>query len=131
MSGETNLETLLHSMQPSLKPEEYVFCTVSPAQWANLTVQPIGLFQEEEGITLILPKVQADQSQLPYEYVAHLITLSVHSSLSAIGFLAAITTRLAAQGISVNPVSAYYHDHLFVPVDRSAEALRLLTTWTA
>jgi hypothetical protein len=28
--------------------------------------------------------------------------------------------------ISVNPVSGFYHDHLFVPVDRAEEAMRLL-----
>lgn len=51
---------------------------------------------------------------------------SVHSSLSAVGFLAAITGKLAERGISVNPVSAYDHDHLFVPVSRSDEVMELL-----
>ncbi len=52
--------------------------------------------------------------------------MTVHSSLEAVGFLAALTTRLAAAGISVNPVSAFYHDHLFVPENRAEEAVRLL-----
>jgi len=55
-----------------------------------------------------------------------MITLTVHSSLEAVGFLAAITGRLAEAGISVNAVSAYYHDHLFVAEHRADEALRLL-----
>jgi hypothetical protein len=42
------------------------------------------------------------------------------------GFLAAITARLAETGISVNVVSAFYHDHLFVPHDRADEALARL-----
>ena len=54
------------------------------------------------------------------------ITLEIHSALEAVGFLAAITTRLAASGMGVNPVSAFYHDHLFVPVDRAEEAVALL-----
>ncbi|TIM21889.1 MAG: ACT domain-containing protein, partial [Mesorhizobium sp.] len=53
-------------------------------------------------------------------------TLNIHSSLEAVGFLAAITTRLAAAEIGVNPVSAFYHDHLFVPVDRAEEAIDVL-----
>jgi hypothetical protein len=55
-----------------------------------------------------------------------MVTLNIHSSLEAVGFLAAITTRLAAAGMGVNPVSAFYHDHLFVPADRAEEALDLL-----
>ena len=37
-----------------------------------------------------------------------------------------MTATLARHEISVNAVSAYYHDHLFVPTDRAAEALALL-----
>jgi len=50
----------------------------------------------------------------------------VHSALDAVGFLAAVTTRLAEAGISVNAVSAFHHDHLFVPEHRADEALQLL-----
>ncbi|HEY9768965.1 MAG TPA: ACT domain-containing protein [Coleofasciculaceae cyanobacterium] len=55
-----------------------------------------------------------------------MITLSVHSSLEAVSFLAAITAKLAEHKIGVNPVSAYHHDHLFVPVSRAQEAMILL-----
>ena len=69
---------------------------------------------------------EAEQLGLPYQFPSRLITLTVHSSLEAVGFLAAITAHLAKAGISVNAVSAYYHDHLFVPEPRAAEAPRLL-----
>jgi hypothetical protein len=55
-----------------------------------------------------------------------LITLNVHSDLSAIGFLARITGALAESGISVNAVSAYYHDHLFVPINAAKRAIIIL-----
>lgn len=55
-----------------------------------------------------------------------MITLSIHSSLEAVGFLAAILPRLAAAGMGVNPVSAFHHDHLFVPADRADDAMRIL-----
>jgi hypothetical protein len=55
-----------------------------------------------------------------------LITLTVHSSLEAVGFLAAVTVPLAEAGISVNAVSAFHHDHLFVPVERAEDAQLLL-----
>jgi hypothetical protein len=50
----------------------------------------------------------------------------VHSSLEAVGFLATITERLAAADISVNAISAYFHDHLFVPFDKADQAMDIL-----
>ena len=55
-----------------------------------------------------------------------MITLSIHSDLEAVGFLAAITTVLAAIDIPVNAVSAYYHDHTFVPYEHHDDALECL-----
>jgi len=43
-----------------------------------------------------------------------------------VGFLAAITTMLAAKDISVNAVSAYFHDHIFVPYERREDAMECL-----
>jgi hypothetical protein len=51
--------------------------------------------------------------------------LGVDSDLAAVGFLAAVTARLAA-GIGANVVSAYRHDHVFVPAGRGGEALAAL-----
>lgn len=134
MTGETNLAKLLHTMQPQLQADDYVFCTV-PAdhvvQSANPQLQPVGWFREAEGLTLILPRSQADAAGLPYEALFRMITLTVHSSLEAVGFLAAIASRLAEQGISVNPVSAYYHDHLFVPAHRTEQAMAILQALSA
>jgi len=56
-----------------------------------------------------------------------MIALSIRSSLHAVGFLAASTTRLAAAGISISAISAYYRDHLFVPSGDAERAMRLLT----
>lgn len=127
MSGESNLTVLLMSMRPILCEYEYVFCTVN-SQFDDdyRKYEPIGIFHEEEGITLILRRDRADAAAMPYTSVFRKITLSVHSSLDAVGFLAAITRKLADAGMSVNPVSAYYHDHLFVPASRAEDAMRLL-----
>lgn len=125
MSSEANLSVLLKSMQPILREGDYVFCTVKQFDHAQ-DLKPIGLFYEPEGLTLILPRQQADAAGLPYTSVFRMITLSVHSSLEAVGFLAAIASQLAANGISVNPVSAYYHDHLFIPAARANQAMQLL-----
>lgn len=125
--GETDLNVLLTSMQPILREGEYVFCSIPPSQRSRLQVVPFGEFLEDEGLTMILKREDAEREGIAYGYSARMITLSVHSSLNAVGFLAAIATRLAAHNISVNAISAYYHDHLFVPSDRAEEALRILT----
>jgi len=126
MSGETNLSTLLRSIQPILYPEEYVFCTINHQDSRYFSWDFICLFKEAEGLTIVLDRKNADTAKLSYSSVFAMITLSVHSSLEAVGFLAAITGKLAASGISVNPISGYYHDHLFVPIARAQEVMELL-----
>ena len=131
MSGETNLAVLLRSMNPILQAHEYFFCNLDEKVNENwLQLSPISMFREKEGLTLILNRDQADNANIPYTSTFKLITLSVHSSLDAVGFLDTITSKLAEKGISVNPISAYYHDYLFVPTSRAAEAMELLQTFS-
>lgn len=111
-TGETDLGELLWNMQPQLHDAPFVFCTLKPG-----CEPPAGAWctvAEPEGITCILPEPLARAHSLDYEEPWACITLTVHSSLSAVGFLAMISTSLAMKNISVNVVSAYYHDHLFV-----------------
>lgn len=126
MAGETNLSVLLKSMQPMLRHGEYVFCTVSPQDRKYLELDLVCFFREDEGLTLVLRRECADAAKLTYTSIFRMITLSIHSSLEAVGFLATITSKLAEHGISVNPISAYYHDHLFVPTLRATEVMALL-----
>ena len=126
MPAETNLDHLLQTMQPVLQPGEYVFCTLLPGTPVAADLEPIGTFREAEGLTLILTAAKAAAAGLDSIYPCRLITLNVHSSLEAVGFLARITTYLAAHGLSVNPVSGYFHDHLFIPASRADETLALL-----
>ncbi|TVQ08663.1 MAG: ACT domain-containing protein [Leptolyngbya sp. DLM2.Bin27] len=130
MAGETDLTQLIKTMKPLLRQGDYVFCTLPSATHCPPHLDPVGYFKEEEGLTLMLPKPQADTAGLSYTAVFALITLTVHSSLEAVGFMAAIATHLASHGISVNPVSAFYHDHLFVPVRDAERAIALLQSLT-
>jgi hypothetical protein len=126
MSGERNLELLLQNMKPEMKDGVFVYCTVADNMDIPGTIRPVFIFHEREGTTLVVRREEAEHIGLPYQFPSRLITLTVHSSLDAIGFLAAITARLSQSGISANAVSAFYHDHLFVPHDRAEEALRHL-----
>ncbi|CAM2011632.1 ACT domain-containing protein [Acanthopleuribacter pedis] len=131
MSGETNLETLIRTMKPALDPNEYVFACLPARDWAAATdLKPLSLFQEEEGLTLIIAKQEADRHGIDYAGVFGRITLTVHSSLEAVGLTAAVAAQLTRAGISANVVAAYYHDHIFVPRDAAERALRALVELT-
>ena len=126
MSGKTDPKDLLKAMNPVLHQEEFVFCTVTPERAGELDLEPVCLFRENEGVAMIMERHLADHNNLQYEFVCKMITLTVHSSLDAVGFLAAITAKLTEYGISVNPVSAFYHDYLFVRSDKAPEAMNIL-----
>jgi hypothetical protein len=123
MTGETDLHFLLAKLEPLLHPEELVFCVFTEDRLAGLRIQPICIFREAEGLTAIVLREEAERLSLPFAFPCKRITLTVHSNLEAVGLLAAAAAKLAAAAISVNVVSAYYHDHLFV---RSMEAQRAL-----
>lgn len=129
MVGETNLDKLLGSMAAELIDGLYVFATVCDGG-VPAGVRPRMLFQEAEGMTLILLKEEAEANDLAYEFPCRMITLNIHSSLEAVGFLARITTALAKHDMGVNPVSGFFHDHLFVPDGREMDAMHVLKELT-
>lgn len=125
MGGETNLNKLLGSLSPVLAEGLYVFVTVERDQRpADLACRMV--FEEAEGTTLIVLKSEAEKHALPYEFPCRMITLNVHSSLEAVGFMARIASVLATHEMGVNPVSGYFHDHIFVPDGREQDAMRAL-----
>jgi uncharacterized protein len=125
MNGETDLGKLLRTMQPELNPGEYVFCTLNSREQAA-ALDPLCLFQEREGMTVILRKEQADALGLSYAMTFAWITLTVHSSLEAVGLTAAISRALTGANISCNVVAAFYHDHIFVPARDAKRGMEVL-----
>lgn len=130
MSSERDLAVLLRQMAPTLTSPRYVFCCFSDHRLPD-GVDPICLFREAEGLTAIIEKTVAESLRLPYAFESRLITLDIHSDLAAVGFLASVCSALAGAGIACNAVSAYYHDHLFVPAERAAQAMDVLRAMTA
>jgi hypothetical protein len=125
MSGESDLDVILKSLKPVLHEGEYVFCQV-PDNYAFNTNDVVSVFRETEGITIILSRVVADRLRLSYSYISAWITLSVHSSLEAVGLTAAFSKALASAGISCNVVAAWYHDHIFVDIKDAQKAMQVL-----
>jgi uncharacterized protein len=125
MSGETNLSALLKTMNPFLNEGDYVFCTVENLN--NISLSDILFhFKEKEAYTIVLRKEYADKMDLPYSYIAAWITLTVHSSLEAVGLTAAFSAALGNNNISCNTVAAFYHDHIFVDKKDAEKAMSVL-----
>lgn len=124
--GEKDLQTLLEGMTPTLDPRIFVFVTIVSDQLSEHIAEALMVFREGEGVTLIVEEAWANARGLTSTFRCQSITLQIHSSLDAVGFLAAIVPALAGAGIGVNPVSAFFHDHLFVPADQAEDAMQTL-----
>jgi uncharacterized protein len=125
MSGETDLAILLASMEPTVRPGEFVMVSC-PTPDAGLATDALAMIVEDEGPTYVLRRADADAHGQAYDFVAGWITLTVHSSLAAVGLTAAFARALGDEQISCNVLAGYYHDHLLVPADRIEDALLAL-----
>jgi len=113
VSGIVELDRLLKSMSPEIQSGEHVFGTLAGFDSDYAQQEPLATFMESEGLTLILPVDAAQQTRLQFESRFRQITLTVHSSLAAVGLTAVVATKLASLGTSANVVAAYYQDHIF------------------
>jgi len=122
--GETDLKKMLANLKPILSVERYVYCfraypfTPDFPVWASIC--------EQEGMTLIMAQADADKQGFSYESLWGRITLSVHSSLNAVGLTSCVSKLLSDAGISANIVAGYYHDHVFVQAELAEVARELL-----
>ena len=129
MSGEKDLQVLLKSMKPEHVSGDYVFCKVENVKDVNLNEIEM-FFKEKEAITIILKKEIADVLQLEYSTIMSWITLTVHSSLEAVGLTAAFSRALSEHQISCNVVAAFYHDHIFVNKKDTQKAMEILNSFS-
>ena len=127
MSKNIKLSKLLANLSPQLNEGKYVFVTTALINHVPLT-EIISLIQEDEGFSLILKKEVADRLNLQYSYVASWITLSLSTSLDAVGLTAAFSNELAKNKISCNVVAGFYHDHIFVDHKDTKAALSVLNS---
>lgn len=127
--GETNLRALLAGMTPTLRPETYVFWTLPPGRSLPPGIAPFATVREDEGLTVVVEHQPGWEPAGDDAFRA--ITLSVHSSLNAVGFIAAVTRALADAGIPANVIAGYHHDHLLVPGAHAEHAMTVLRAYAA
>jgi hypothetical protein len=120
MAGETDLGRMLASLDVERRPGTFTFVT---GDWPSLVAAAQATIEEDEGTTLVVPVDDALAAGASVDFVAAWLTLTVHSSLSAVGLTAAFSAALGQAGISCNVLAGYHHDHLLVPDDRADDAM--------
>lgn len=81
-----NLKAILRNLSPSLRDGDFVFATFPSMLYGERAdLKPVAAVREQEGLTLIIPRREADKNGVNYDGVYKMITLEVHSSLEAVG----------------------------------------------
>lgn len=75
---------------------------------------------------MVLVRAVAENAWIQFEGVFSQITLTVHSSLEAVGLTAAVSAKLAEKEISANVIAGYYYDHIFVQSSKAEAVLKAL-----
>ena len=126
MRGDTDLQRLLTEMRPCLSETAYAFAVVPAVDEIPSGTTLLGTFAEDEALTIIGPFDELNWPNLERSGPWARICLTVHSSLTAVGLTAKVTSALADQGISANVIAAFFHDHIFVPWDKRHVAMETL-----
>jgi uncharacterized protein len=112
MAGESELNRLVATMAPRLHPDRYAFRLADGA-----SQDAFAMIREDEGMSIITPDPNGEWAR---------ITLTVQSSLEAVGLTAAFARALADAAISANVIAGLHHDHIFVPWPRRDDAMLAL-----
>ncbi|MFL6697867.1 MAG: ACT domain-containing protein [Vitreoscilla sp.] len=126
----SDLATLLASMRPELHDGIWAWCSL-PVGASAQGAATVATMREAEGLTVVVAESDALTHGWPVLFRSAWITLAVHSDLAAVGLTAAFARALGDAGISCNVIAGVHHDHLFVPVERAADAMTALLTLQA
>ncbi len=124
--GETDLEAMLAKLAVERRPGVFTYIAVE-VPTPGLLAAAHAVVKEGELTTIVLPVEAAERSGQPVAVRLAWLTLTVFSSLEAIGLTAAVSARLTERDISCNVLAGYHHDHLLVPVERVDDAVEALT----
>ena len=125
MAAISDLSQLLAGMEPSLREGVWVF-GILPAGVPLDAEGIVASIREAEGMSVVMEEAAALRAGVLPVFRAAWITLTVHSDLQAVGLTAAFSAALGEAGISCNVVAGTHHDHLFVPVEKAADAMAAL-----
>ena len=117
---------MLASLDVQRRPGMFTFVAVE-VPTPGLLAAAHGMVKEGTSTTLVLPVESARRAGLPVVVEMAWLSLTVRSSLEAVGLTAAFSKKLSDVGIACNVLAGYHHDHLLVPVDRVEDAIAALS----
>lgn len=123
--GETDLATMLASLDVERRPGVFTFVAVSDPD-ATLVASAHATVREGALTTLVLTVDDARGAGLDVVTEMAWLTLTVQSSLDAVGLTAAFSRVLGDAGVACNVLAGYHHDHLLVPADQAEHAMSAL-----
>jgi hypothetical protein len=123
VSGERDLHRMLSTLEVERRPGTFTYVT---GEWPALAAGAAATVVETEGVTLVVTVEAAEAAGARFEFRGAWLTLSVWSSLEAVGLTAAVSRALADEAIPCNVIAGFHHDHLLVPADRADDAVAAL-----
>ncbi|WP_047869022.1 ACT domain-containing protein [Nocardiopsis sp. RV163] len=124
MAGE--LERLLAGTRVRTRSGVYVFTTVPDRASLPEGVRPVATVVEDEALTVVCPRQEADAAGLPYDGAAAWITLEAPAGAREAALVAAVAAALTGAGLPCDVVSGFHHDHVFVPEEAEERAVAVL-----
>jgi hypothetical protein len=124
--GETDLDVMLSTLAVQRRPGIFTYIAVE-VPTPGLLAAAQAVVKEGPLTTIVLPVESAVRAGQLVTVELAWLTLTVQSSLEAVGLTAAVSARLAAIDVPCNVLAGYHHDHLLVPVDRVDDAVAALT----
>ncbi len=128
--GETDLDAMLSTLAVQRRPGVFAYIAVQ-VPTPGLIAAAHAVVKEGRLTTIVLPVDAAERAGQATDLRFAWLTLTVQSSLDAVGLTAVVSARLAAVGIPCNVLAGYHHDHLLVPTDRVDDAIIAITGITS
>jgi hypothetical protein len=124
--GETDLDVMLATLAVERRPGVFTYLSVTAVS-SELLADAHAVVTEGAETTIVLPVESAQRHGHRMDVRLAWLTLTVQSSLEAVGLTAHVSARLASEGIACNVLAGYHHDHLLVPVGRVDDAVQALS----
>ena len=123
MSGETDLNAMLATLEVVRRPGTFVYVEVDTPAGIEVGDGIEALLNDGDSFTVVATIEAAERHGWDAEFPAAWLTLTVHSSLEAVGLTAAFAASLGEAEIPCNVIAGFRHDHILVPVAMAERAI--------